>query len=240
MHESHEVVAPREDRHLQGVDRQITAQRVRHLPADNETTEDVDDEGHVDPARVGLHVGEVRHPETVRCRRHEVTIDEVARSLQRVVADRRDLVAAALLHAGKSELVHQSLDGAARDRDALAIQLLPHFLRAVDAIETGVVDPLDLRLQGLVATTSSGLGTSPSGVVGGGGELQRFADRLDSPSVPSGVDVEDYLFVRPSSSVAKKIEASFKIPFARRRSRFSRSRALSRARSSVVRPTRVP
>ena len=33
-------------------------------------------------------------------------------------------------------------------------------------------------------------------------------------------------FVRPSSSVAKKIEASFKISLARRRSRLSRSSAL--------------
>jgi hypothetical protein len=53
--------------------------------------------------------------------------------------------------------------------------------------------------------SSSGRRTGPSRVVGGGGELQRSADRLDSPSLTSGVDVADYLFVRPSSSVAKKI-----------------------------------
>jgi hypothetical protein len=98
------------------------------------------------------------------------------------------------------------------------------FLGAVDTIEAGVVDPLDLRLKTSSRRRRADSGRALGGVVGGGGELQGFADRLDSPSVPSGVDVADYLFVRPSSSVAKKIEASFKISFARRRSRFSRSR----------------
>ncbi len=75
-----------------------------------------------------------------------MTIDEVARSLQRVVADRRYLVATALLDAGESEFVHQSLDGAASDADTLAVQLLPDLLGAVNAVEAGVVDPLDLGL----------------------------------------------------------------------------------------------
>ena len=95
---------------------------------------------------MALHVGQVRDPKAVRGRRHEVTIDEVARSLQRVVADRRDLVAATLLHTGKSEFFHQTLCGAARDAEALAVELLPHLLGAVDAVEAGVVDPLDLGL----------------------------------------------------------------------------------------------
>jgi hypothetical protein len=118
--------------------------------------------------------------------------------------------------------------------------LLPDLHRAVDTVEAGVVDALDLGLEDLVLPSSNGLRTGPSRAVRGGGGLQRFADRLDSPSLPTGVDEANYLFVRPSSSVAKKIEASFKISFARRRSRFSRSRALSQARSSLVRPTRVP
>ena len=71
----------------------------------------------------------------------------------------------------------------------------------------------------------SGLGTGLLGVVGGGGELQRSADRFDSPSIASCVDVADYFFVRPSRSVAKKFEASFRISFARRRSFTSRPSA---------------
>ena len=49
----------------------------------------------------------------------------------------------------------------------------------------------------------------------------------------------DFL-VRPSSSVAKKSDADFRISFARRSSRFSRSSSFSFARSSVVRPGRRP
>ena len=95
---------------------------------------------------MGLDVGQVRDPETVRRVGHEVTIDEVTRSVQRVVADGRHFVAASLLDAGESHLFHESLDGAACDAEALATQLLPDLLGAVDTVEAGVVDPLDLGL----------------------------------------------------------------------------------------------
>ena len=48
------------------------------------------------------------------------------------------------------------------------------------------------------------------------------------------------ILLGPSSSAAKKADAAFKISFARRSSRFSRSNALSRSRSSVVNPGRRP
>jgi len=75
-----------------------------------------------------------------------VTIDEVTRSVQRLVADRRHFVAATLLDTGEAHLFHQSLDRAARDGEALTTQLLPDLLGAVDTIEAGVVDALDLGL----------------------------------------------------------------------------------------------
>ena len=84
---------------------------------------------------------------------------------------------------GEAQLLHQSLHGAARDAKALATQLLPDLLGAVDTVEAGVVDALDLGLEDLVTLSSSGLGTDADRVVGGGGELQRSADRLDSPSL---------------------------------------------------------
>ena len=77
-------------------------------------------------------------------------------------------------------------------------------------------------------------------VVGARGELQHAADRLDPEPVPVLVDVGDHFRVRPSSSVAKKSDADFKISFARRSSRFSRSSSFSRARSSVRHPGRRP
>jgi hypothetical protein len=54
------------------------------------------------------------------------------------------------------------------------------------------------------------------------------------------VNERDYLGGRGSSSRAKKADAAFKISFARRSSRFSRSSSRNRARSSVVNPGRSP
>src|SRR6266545_2752911 len=77
-------------------------------------------------------------------------------------------------------------------------------------------------------------------VVGGRGDRQQLADRLDPEPVLVGVDVGDHLLGRRSSSAAKKAEALLRISLARRSSRFSRSRAFRRSRSSVVRPGRRP
>lgn len=65
MNQSRQVVASREDRHLERVDREAAAQRVRHLPANDEATEHFDDERDAGPATVRLHVSEVRDPKTI-------------------------------------------------------------------------------------------------------------------------------------------------------------------------------
>src|SRR4029453_13607775 len=54
------------------------------------------------------------------------------------------------------------------------------------------------------------------------------------------VDERHYLHDWRSSSAPKKADAAFKISFARRNSRFSRSSSLIRDRSSVVTPGRLP
>src|SRR5262249_3727941 len=77
-------------------------------------------------------------------------------------------------------------------------------------------------------------------VVGGGGDLQDLAYRLDSELPPVLVDVVDHLARRPSSSAAKKADALFRISFARRSSRFSLSSSVIRRRSSEVTPGRLP
>jgi len=59
------LVSPGVDGHLECVDRQVAAQRRRDLPADHSPREHVDDEGDVDPAGVGLDVGQVGNPEPV-------------------------------------------------------------------------------------------------------------------------------------------------------------------------------
>ena len=83
-------------------------------------------------------------------------------------------------------------------------------------------------------------------VVGGGGDLQARADRLDPPStpigrsVPVGVDEGDYFFRRRSSSAPKKVAAACKMSLERRSSKFSLRSRFSSACSSLVSPGRLP
>src|ERR687898_3271689 len=60
-------------------------------------------------------------------------------------------------------------------------------------------------------------------VVGGRGDLQHLADRLDPEPPPVPVDVGDHFLRWRSSSAPKKAAAVFKISLARRSSLFSRS-----------------
>src|ERR1019366_4951216 len=84
------------------------------------------------------------------------------------------------------------------------------------------------------------------GVIGGGGELQLRADRLDPPStptspvVPVGVDEGDYFLCRRASSAPTKLAAACKMSLDRCRSRFFLRSSTSSARSVVVRPPRSP
>ena len=59
-------------------------------------------------------------------------------------------------------------------------------------------------------------------VVGGRGDRQLLADRIDPETLLVSVNVSDHFLVRRSSSAPKKAAALFRIPFARRSSRFSR------------------
>lgn len=139
------------------------------------------------------------------------------------------------MNAHETLATHQTLDGAAHHVDFLEVKLLPNLVGAV-VLSTLGVHVRDRNDEFLVTNRSSAEWSLEGGVVGGGGELRCLADRLDPPSVLAGLDVVNYLFVRPSNSVAKKIEASFRISLARRRSRFSFSDSFMRLGSSVVRP----
>ena len=52
---------------LQGIEDEVRMRRPRHPPADDAAGEDVDDEGHVDEALPGRHVG-VSRPEELHLR----------------------------------------------------------------------------------------------------------------------------------------------------------------------------
>src|SRR3954453_11386531 len=65
------------DAHLQGIEGQVGAQRLRQLPADHTAGVDVDDEGGVDPAGEGAAVGDVGNPQLVRASCGERSVDQV-------------------------------------------------------------------------------------------------------------------------------------------------------------------
>lgn len=87
-----------------------------------------------------------------------------------------------------------------------------------------------------------GIGTACDvSVVGGRGERQNPADRLDPILTPMIVNEGDHRFDRRSSSAKVKYADAFRrILLAWRSSRFSRSSALMRSRSSVVCLARLP
>ena len=188
VHQSREVIGrAREDRHLQRVDGKVTAQRGRDLPADDIAAEHIDDKGHIDPARMGLHVGQVRNPETVRRMRDEVSVDEVTRPGKRLIAKGRALELSATTGALESEFAHQALDCAPGNSDALAVQLVPNLVCPVDR-EVLCMDTDNLGLEHLVTDASLTDWTGFCRVIRCGSKLQGSTDRLDSPSMSVDID----------------------------------------------------
>ena len=146
MNEAVEVFATAcPDRHLQGVEGEVGAQGTRRLPANHIAREDVDDEGHVDPAGVGLHVGQIGHPQAIGCRCAELAVDQIRWSRGCLVGDRgADRLATD--DTADPEIAHQALDGAARHPDTLAVQLRPHLVGSIHAPML-VPDARDLAIE---------------------------------------------------------------------------------------------
>ena len=144
---------------------------------------------------MGLHVGQVRDPESIRRRRHELSVNEVARSVLVLITDGGELELATSSCPGEPFVFHEPAHRAVGDGDALAVQLLPDLLGAVDAVAVGLVHPKDLGFQRLVALRARTGWTRERVVVSAGGELQGSADRLDPPSMLASVDVAQYLLV---------------------------------------------
>ena len=187
---------------LKGIERELGLERARRPPADDRARIDVDDEGDVDEARPAGHVGEVGYPEPVGGGCVEVPLHEVRRSGRALVRHGRpfDL---ATYHPRETQLPHQPLHRAARDGDALAVQLAPELARTVDPKLLGVDVP-QLHLQRLVAHPPRRERSAAGGVVAGRGDLQFPADRLDPEAFAVGLDEASHFGSRGSSSRAKK------------------------------------
>ena len=201
-------------------------------PTHDAAAEHVNDEGHIDPALPGRDVGEVRDPQLIGPISPELAIDPIKRARHLRISHGGALCLASA-HTLQALLAHQPLDGAARHSNALAIELQPDLVCAVD-LQVGVPHTLNLRHQHRIALGSQRAqawlpltcGMKP---VRGWGNLQDAADRLDPKLLAVLVDegLQD-LMRRSSSAWAKNALASFRISLARRSSRFSRSRSLMR------------
>ena len=131
----------------------------------------------------------------------------IQRARRRLVADRRAHRLAAD-DTPQAHLTHQPLHRAAGDGEALPLQLSPDLSRAVDGEVLGE-HPGDLGLQTQVPARPRRQpgGIAPLGelrVVGGWGDRQNLADRLDPVGFPVIVDKADHrLNGRSSSAWAK-------------------------------------
>src|SRR3954470_19291904 len=218
--------------------------RSRRPPADDPPGKDVDDEGDVDEALPGRDIGEIRQPQRIRPRRMELPVYLVTQIGRRFVADRR-LHRLAADRAVKTHLLHQPRRRAAGDRDPLPAQLSPDLAHAVDP-EVRLPDPADFRPKPDIAPRAGWqarrIGPVRGAlVIGRRSDRQQAADRLDTVALTMRGEEGYHGFDRRSSSaIAKYADALRRISLAWRSSRFSRSRALIRARSSLVGPTRSP
>ena len=207
MHEPVERVAPSGvEGLLQGVEHELRPHRTRHPPPDDAPGEHVDHEGHVDKPAPGRNVGEIRHPQLIRARGHELAIDEVRRTA-RVPGVRRGDPRTTTHHTRQPHRSHQPRHGAPRDAHAFTPQLLPDLPRAVHLM-IGVPHPLNLRAQRVVPL---GPARAPRRVghllamrvIRGRGDRQHPADRLDPEPVAMRVDVRHqrgYLLRRSSAA----------------------------------------
>jgi hypothetical protein len=65
------------NRHPQGRQRQVGAQVIAHCPADDLSAVEVQDRGQIEPALIGLDIGDVGEPDPVRRGSGEVALDQV-------------------------------------------------------------------------------------------------------------------------------------------------------------------
>src|SRR4030095_9569728 len=232
------------ERLLQRIEGEIGAQRVRGAPAYDATGEGVDHEGDVDEAAPRRAVGQLGHPQRIGPRHYEVTMHVIGGPWQLVTGYRRLELSSAHC-AAQSQIAHESLHRATCRSDLLAIQLPPNLAHAVD-LEVLVPEALDIDFELAVALRARRNARwinfpRPVLVVRRWGDRQLCADRLDPVVVTMSLDERHHHFPRRSSSAwAKNADALRRISLARRSSWFSRSSALSRARSSLVSPGRRP
>jgi hypothetical protein len=150
MNETAEVLAlTSPDGHLQCVQRELSVQRVRDAPANDEPGEHIDHEGHIHEASPCVDVGQIRHPKCIRRSRGEVAFDQIGGPSAHLSGSGCALLLAPD-DAGQIQVVHQPGYPVTSDLVALALELVPYLLDSVHA-KVVAMHSRDLDLQNLVA-----------------------------------------------------------------------------------------
>ncbi len=164
-------------------------------PANDPPGIGIDNEGDVNEARPGGDICEIRHPQPIGRGRIELPIDVIERARRGLVADRGAYWFASD-HTLKAQFTHQPLDGAAGDGETLPPHLSPDLANTVHFEVLGE-HARNRGLEILIAPRPRGqaiwiLSLGNMLVVGGWGDRQNPADRLDPIGCPVIIDKRDH------------------------------------------------
>ena len=195
----------------------------------------VQHDGQVQPAGSSPHVRDVRDPQTIRRRRPELPLHQIGRWCGVAIAPRRARRSTPM-GADEPGLAHQPRHALAAAPHAQRAELGMHPRRPVGP-SAAREDRLNLLLQRRVSLRARGQRPILPGIETAGGDTQHTTEIADGMR---GLLLLYELEGRPGFewvSCAKKAAAFFRISRSSRRTRFSRRRRRSSARSSVVRPS---
>jgi hypothetical protein len=120
----------------QRLKRQFLVQPVTHRPANHPPSEEIEDDGQVQPALTRPHVRNIGAPLLVRALSREVLLEQVGRDRKGVMAVGGALEAP-LLPGLEAVLAHQPSRSAATHRQALLLQFTGHARTAVGLMGEG-------------------------------------------------------------------------------------------------------
>ncbi|KAF0183725.1 MAG: hypothetical protein FD164_698, partial [Nitrospirae bacterium] len=236
--------APGPERLLQSIQHKVCPHRTCYSPPYNATGKHVNHKSDIHKPGPRRHISKIRHPKLIWARSSKLPLHQIPRTVHRPVRYRRP-AGSPPNYPPEPHCPHQSLLRTPGYRYVLPVELKPHLPGSVH-LETLRADSPDLlrklpvpphpdRLPRWVSLPSLMF------VVRRWGDRQFSADRLDPILRPVFIDKRrHYLRPRSNSAWAKKADALRNISLARFSSRFSRSNALRRSRSVLVRPPRIP
>src|SRR5438445_727372 len=223
------------DGHIQRGQDELSPEMGFHRPADHASAPDIEDDGEIEEAGPGRHVGDVRDPQLIRARAGELAVDEIRRRPGRLVAHRRaERLPPA--HALQPGAPHQPGHPLTANVEAAGGEL---GMNPGDAVGPArlAMDRLDLRGEFHIGPGAGRQRPLAPGEVPAGGDTQHAAqpgDRMEGLMGGHELESLDGLEV---VSRANQAAAFFRISRSSRSCRTSRRSRRTSSRFSVVRPS---